>query len=199
MKRLSTRWLLFLTIFSSSLAFGQADEFFEQANYKGAFGGTNWAAGWSALSDYGIFSLPVSAATDIVTVTDDDILPGETVYWSADKIWLLEGRVFVENGAVLIIEAGTVIKAEPGQRENSSALIVARGGKIYAEGTPEKPIIFTSENDDLANPTVPPADAKGLWGGVLILGKASINHPNGGNQYRRHSDNRCARHIRRHG
>ena len=33
--------------------------------------------------------------------------------------------------------------------ENASALIVARGGKIFASGTPDQPIVFTAEADDV--------------------------------------------------
>ncbi|MFZ5515864.1 MAG: T9SS type A sorting domain-containing protein [Candidatus Zhuqueibacterota bacterium] len=179
MKYLKPLMILALSVLVTSLAFAGSDEYLEKVNYRGAFGASNWAAGWTGMSEYGFFALSVATPGDVVTVTDADIAPGETVVWTADKVWLLDGRVFVDDGATLIIEAGTVIKAKPGQQESSSVLIVARGGKIYAEGTPEKPIIFTSENDDLSNPTVPPATAKGLWGGLIVLGKARINHPNG--------------------
>ncbi|MBD3289016.1 hypothetical protein GF337_09450, partial [candidate division KSB1 bacterium] len=179
MKYLKPLLVLTISVMLCSTVFAATDDYLEQVNYRGAFGASNWAAGWSAMSEYGFFALGTAEPTEVVTVTDADIAPGETVHWTADKVWLLDGRVFVDEGAVLIIEAGTVVKAKPGQKENASALIVARGGKIFAEGNPEKPIIFTSENDDLANPTVPPATAKGLWGGVILLGKAQINHPNG--------------------
>ncbi|RMH38687.1 MAG: T9SS C-terminal target domain-containing protein, partial [Gammaproteobacteria bacterium] len=96
-----------------------------------------------------------------------------------DNVYHLNGRVFVEEGAVLHIEAGTVIKGMPGSGEDASALIVARGGKIYAEGTAQRPIIFTAESDDVNNPADISYDTKGLWGGVIILGKAKINRPEG--------------------
>ena len=78
------------------------------------------------------------------------------------------------DGQTLTIEAGTVIKAKPGQQENASALIVAMGGKLIANGTPGLPIIFTSENDDLAGSV--PDEANGLWGGLIMLGKAKTNN-----------------------
>jgi len=93
---------------------------------------------------------------------------------NADTVWVLEGFVFVNDGQVLTIEAGTVIKGKPGTGENASAMIVARGGKIMAEGTAAKPIIFTTYADDL-NGSVP-FDSKGLWGGLIILGKATTNN-----------------------
>ena len=51
------------------------------------------------------------------------------------------------SGVTLTIEAGTVVKAYPGQEANACALIIARGGMIIAEGSASEPIIFTSTAD----------------------------------------------------
>ena len=82
----------------------------------------------------------------------------------------------VDAGVTLEIEPGTIIKGERGTGSLASALIIARGGKILAEGTAEKPIIFTSVNDNIsvgqnAGTNLNELD-QGLWGGVLILGYA---------------------------
>lgn len=129
---------------------------------------------WVAM---GIFCCQAAGAQEVVTITDENI--GENLQWTAEKEWLLDGFVFVEEGEVLTIEAGTVIRGKPGQAENASALIIARGGKIMAEGTPEAPIIFTSENDDLSDPFDLSPEDKGLWGGVILLGRATLNSPAG--------------------
>ncbi|SFD93110.1 hypothetical protein [Thermophagus xiamenensis] len=113
---------------------------------------------------------------DYTTIYDTGNGTG-TVTWTADKEYLLDGIVFVNEGQILTIEPGTVIRAEPGQGENASALVVARGGKIRAEGTPEKPIIFTVKGDDLKGAV--PIENNGLWGGVIILGNAPVNAPSG--------------------
>ena len=113
----------------------------------------------------------------VVEVTDGDI-SGDVV-WTADNTYLLNGLVFVDDGETLTIEPGTVIKGMPGQGLNSSALIIARGGKILAEGTESSPIIFTAQADDVTNPADLPSDARGLWGGVILLGKAEINTADG--------------------
>jgi hypothetical protein len=97
------------------------------------------------------------------------------VVWTRDNTYVLDGFVFVGDGETLTIEAGTVVKGLPGQGEDASALIVARGGKIFAEGTPTNPIIFTAEADDVSDPDDLPLDARGLWGGVIILGNAGLN------------------------
>jgi hypothetical protein len=85
--------------------------------------------------------------------------------WSASKIYLLKGFVYVSNGATLTIEPGTIIK---GDKASKATLIVTRGSKINATGTADKPIVFTSAL---------PAGArdKGDWGGVILLGKAPTN------------------------
>ena len=119
--------------------------------------------------------LPTIALAATIDVTDADIPVGGNVEWTADNEYVLNGLVFVSEGSSLTIQAGTVIKGKPGQGENASALVVARGGKIFAEGTADKPIIFTAEADDVSNPNDLPLDARGLWGGVIILGKASLN------------------------
>lgn len=89
---------------------------------------------------------------------------------TSQKLYGLDGYVFVDSLGVLEIEPGTVIVGDTvGQ---NSALCINRGGKIIAQGTPERPIIFTS--------SAPPGQRKpGDWGGVLICGLASTNHPGG--------------------
>lgn len=94
---------------------------------------------------------------------------------SADTTYFLEGFVFVNSGQTLTIPAGTVIKGRQGTGADASALIVARGGMINATGTATNPIIFTSELDDVTDPTDIPAGTRGLWGGVIILGSAGLN------------------------
>ncbi len=99
---------------------------------------------------------------------------GNEVRWTADNVYILEGFVFVNDGQTLTIEAGTVIKGKPGQEANASALIIAKGGKIMANGTAAEPIIFTSEADDLAGSV--PDQANGQWGGVIVLGKGATSN-----------------------
>lgn len=79
--------------------------------------------------------------------------------------YVLKGWVYVEEGATLTIEPGTIIK---GDKDTKAALIIKRGGKISAQGTASSPIIFTSNQ---AKGSRKPGD----WGGVIILGKAKNN------------------------
>ncbi|MDZ7723039.1 MAG: T9SS type A sorting domain-containing protein [candidate division KSB1 bacterium] len=154
------------------------DDFFEQVNYKGAFGSTNWMKGWTALDEYDML-VEDKVAANQVTVTDESINAGDMVYWTADNTYVLDGLVYVESGAMLNIEAGTIVKARSGSSENTSALIVSKGGKIYAEGTGVNPIIFTAESDDVTDPYDVTPDVRGQWGGLIVLGHAVINEAGG--------------------
>jgi hypothetical protein len=96
--------------------------------------------------------------------------------WTKDKTWILGGRIAVEAGATLTIEAGTIIKGQAGTGANATALIIARGAKLDAQGTASAPIIFTSIADEIVSGQIEspnlPNNFAGLWGGVIILGKA---------------------------
>jgi hypothetical protein len=81
----------------------------------------------------------------------------------AQYTYKLRGLVYVTNGAILTIEPGTKIVGETGQR---GGLIITRSSKIIADGTVDKPIVFTSES---SNPQ------RGDWAGVVLLGNAPTN------------------------
>lgn len=125
---------------------------------------------------------PTPAATDSVVRVTSNITSNTT--WSTGKIYVLAGRIEVESGATLTIEAGTIIKGEAGTQSNATALLIARGAKIMAEGTATAPIIFTSVADEIcpshikagnfASPNLEPT-VNGLWGGLIVLGKAPIS------------------------
>ena len=115
---------------------------------------------------------PYADSTLEGNITEDKTLDGS-------KIWLIKGRVSVTDGTTLTIPAGTIIKAASGTGADASTLIVARGGKIIANGTADNPIIMTAAADNIevggTYPESGPAlnvDTRGLWGGLLVLGKA---------------------------
>jgi hypothetical protein len=88
-----------------------------------------------------------------------------TTTLTSDKVWTLKGYVYVTEGASLIIQPGTVIKSDIAEK---GALCIERGAKIIAEGTPSKPIVFTSGQPDGQK-------SPGDWGGIVILGRAKTN------------------------
>lgn len=101
--------------------------------------------------------------------------------WTADKCYILDRKVVVQEGVTLTIEPGTIIKGRAGTGSLSSALIVARGGIIMAEGTATQPIIFTSEADNIeiggSAGTNLNETNDGLWGGIIVLGRATASLP----------------------
>ena len=97
--------------------------------------------------------------------------------WTKTNTYILDGRVFVTDGVTLTIEPGTVIKGKARAAQDASALVIARGGRINAAGTAAEPIVFTAEADSL-NGNLGQND-RGLWGGVVILGRARTNTASG--------------------
>lgn len=106
----------------------------------------------------------VSVVEDNIEILQSKIAANTT--WKATKKYLLKGNVYVQSGVTLTIEPGTVIM---GDKASKGSLIINRGAKIMAVGTPEKPIVFTSNQ-------APGARATGDWGGIVILGKAPSNN-----------------------
>jgi hypothetical protein len=88
------------------------------------------------------------------------------VNWSNDTIYKLTGKVYVKAGGTLNIAPGTIIKGDVSTA--GSCLIVTRGGKINAVGTPTQPIVFTSS-------ATPGNKSTGDWGGIVIAGNAKVN------------------------
>lgn len=99
----------------------------------------------------------VNVSSDITTNTT----------WTSNNIYLLQGWIYVRAGATLTIEPGTIVK---GENSSQGALIIERDAKIYAQGTAQQPIIFTSDK---------PVGQRsyGDWGGVIICGRAACNLP----------------------
>lgn len=111
---------------------------------------------------------PMVDAPPGVTVVDvpaGDIATDTT--WTKNKIYVLQGYIFV-TGGTLTIEAGTTIKGM-----NGSALTITKDARIVANGTAAEPVVFTSAATTAAS---------GDWGGVVVLGKAPINVTGGTNQ-----------------
>ena len=129
---------------------------------------------------------------------DEDVTANITtsVEWTSDNTYHLRDVIFVKDGATLTIQPGTKVvgytDAElttwAGEtRHDSSALFVARGSKIVADGTAENPIVFTSDED---NGTWQPRCAD--WGNLSILGNAIIA---AGNQTLGSQNGNCQDHM----
>ena len=122
-----------------------------------------------------IIALAIATATASLHAADVNVSGSITsnTTWTVNNEYILSGYVFVTGGATLTIEPGTVIKGEVSTGAGAAALVITAGSKIMAEGTADSPIIFTSVLDDLDGSLG--SDRKALWGGLAVLGNASIN------------------------
>ena len=96
------------------------------------------------------------------TITLEGKISKDTVL-KAINTYILKGLVYMTNNATMTIEAGTTIK---GDIITVGGLVVTRGAKIVAQGSVDKPIVFTSNS---ATPR------SGDWAGIVLLGKAPTN------------------------
>lgn len=86
----------------------------------------------------------------------------DTKVLDASVEYTITGPVIVEEGGVLDIPAGTVIKAQEGF---SSYILVLQGGQIFVRGTEEAPVRMTADSDNAQS---------GYWGGLIINGRAPL-------------------------
>lgn len=125
--------------------------------------GGDWTEGWTYYNydGFGRTDLPDASVPD-------DTLSGSIwghVTIDNSKEWWLNGKVLVQNGGSITIGPGTVIRGVP---ETIGTLVIKRGGKIFANGTKEEPIIMTSGYD--------PGDMlPGDFGGIVVIGWAIAN------------------------
>ncbi len=113
--------------------------------------------------DTGGDACPIIAVTGAITANTT---------WTADNIYQLNQKVVVSEGVILTINPGTIIKGSPGTGSLASALIVARGATLNAQGTADQPIIFTSTEDNItcgetAGTNLDEND-RGRWGGLIV-------------------------------
>ncbi|MFO0631058.1 MAG: hypothetical protein U0325_36275 [Polyangiales bacterium] len=119
------------------------------------------------------------AALDVVDAPAAPTDAGETTLTTAEitanTTWrgivrLPNELVFVRAPAVLTVEPGTVVVGQA-----SSALIVTRGARLEASGTVDRPIVFGPAS--AITPGMTPR--RGDWGGLVLLGGATINRTGG--------------------
>ena len=133
--------ILLSSIFILSLVFGSVaqsidNDFFDKVSYVGAFGSVNWTNGWTEWD-------PINKVYPEATVTkgNGQFTNSAGTHIAANETWSgvvkLNGWVYVDAGATLTIDAGTIVRAT-----QKSGLFVQRGGKINAVGTSTNPIVY---------------------------------------------------------
>ena len=144
--------------------------------YRGAFEpgkpmSAQWTAGWTNFDPQNTNYRAIKAKGQ--AIIGPGLNSGRTAYHltanrtlAADSQYVLTGLVYVDSTYSITIPAGTVIKGDTG-----AALVIARGAKIFATGTADRPVVFTSNK-------APGQRRSGDWGGILILGSAPANKVN---------------------
>ena len=79
--------------------------------------------------------------------------------------YIMQGFVYIMPNRTLTIQPGVKVESEF-TGANVGALIITRGARINAAGSPSAPIIFTSSN---------PRPNSGDWGGIVICGRAPVS------------------------
>lgn len=152
--------LLAAAIFTTSASIAQST-FFTKTCYRGAFApapAPMWTAGWTEWD-------PQNAVYPAPTLTINTNITASTT-WSTGQTVLLQGPIYVKNGAVVTIQPGVKVLGD--KLAAGSALIITKGCQLIANGTVNQPIVFTSNQ-------APGSRAIGDWGGVILLGQAATN------------------------
>jgi len=114
-----------------------------------------------------------TAVTDSVSDTTTTQAPSftllngslPTVVGKDHSPYFVEADVFVSPGSTVSIESGVVILFK-----NFTGLHVQ--GSLFAKGTPEEPVVFTSINDQTYNSSTPVSAAPYDWNGIDIYESA---------------------------
>ncbi len=105
--------------------------------------------------------VPPPPEDNLIYITEHITVP---TTWYEGKIYIVDINGDFNIGALLTIEPNVIVKF----LKEDQRIYISNGGVISAIGTPEKPIIFTSPNDDFhggdntGNGPTPPAP--GDWG-----------------------------------
>ncbi len=131
----------------------------------------------------GLIALFAAGTASAATVEVSSNIAASTT-WTASNLYKLKKQIYVLPGATLTIEAGTVVASDP---NDGGSLAVARGAKIFVNGTKDNPVIMTSTNDvatwttDSSHPSGGnPKTGKwhvgaNEWGNLTIMGKGLIS------------------------
>jgi PKD repeat protein len=155
--------LNFIAIIFSIACFGQS--FFVPTNYRGAFAPSPtpmWTDTWTNWDPQNT-NYPAANVTITTSITTNTV-------WTSNNTYLLQGQIYVKNGATLTIQPGTVIQGD--KAVAGSGLFICQGSKLVANGNVNQPIVFTSNQ-------AAGSRALGDWGGVILMGKSHLNSAGG--------------------
>lgn len=137
---------------------------------------------YSVISALGIFAWWVASCNkaveyeqklkpEVSIVAGDARLQGDTVKFSADTVYVINVSIVRNADQVLEVQPGTLIKMA-----DRTSIVIRAGGKIFAKGTKQSPIVFTS-TAYTSGAGVIGSDGSGrhYWYGIRIFGDAASN------------------------
>lgn len=174
------------------------DGFLSPVSYIGAFSPTETlASNWATFARPGTL-FPADEAECPAGTNENGTLSGKlvcaipggrlsgnlTLSNGANIIYELDGTVFVGSDmgpdpaaplpggevATLTIDPGVTVVAAG----NDDYLVVSRGSRLLSNGTADAPVVFTAKGV-VAGTTTVTSSLKGIWGGLVINGRAPIN------------------------
>jgi subtilisin family serine protease len=108
----------------------------------------------NVVADGLLSTLTFTVTTESQAVNVSGVISADTV-WTNDRTYHVTGNVLVNPGVTLTIQAGTVVKFD-------SAKLLAVRGTLIADGTSDRPILFTAWAYGGCVTGLPCSD---LWGG----------------------------------
>ena len=177
-----------------------ADAFFDTTTYIGAFGPTETSAdSWANFALAGTLFDEEEAECPTGTTENGELddkklcqIDGSSSITSDlrlsngdELIYELVGPVFVgvdrgpdpsaplagSAAASLTIDAGVTVVGEG----NDDYLVITRGSRLLSNGTEAQPVVFTAKTVVDGTIAALDQDTKGVWGGIVINGRAPIN------------------------
>lgn len=159
--------LLFTALSAACLSAGiaQTTPFFTKTCYRGAFAPAPTAMWTDTWTDWDPQNTPHGAPT--MTVTGN--ISSNTT-WPTGAIVLLSAQCYVTGNSILTIQPGVTVLGD--KNVVGSGLFITKGSQLIANGTVNSPIVFTS-NQAIGQ------RARGDWGGIILLGRATNNTAGG--------------------
>jgi hypothetical protein len=158
------------------------DSRLEDAGFVGAFGAEDWTAGWTlagSVSNPGQpdFGCPAGTTNNGETIDGTRVCDIEGVVTTDltltnTNLYQLNGKVEIGDGSstnTLTIQPGTTVFGGT----SFDFLVIQQNADIVANGTSTQPITLTARADVEGNADI--NSDRGLWGGLVINGKAPIN------------------------
>lgn len=168
----------------------------DNVSYIGAFGpdeglAGSWAAGWTfnllpevsttcpagttatgeTINGTDVCSIDAPVLTD-VTLTDEYIYQLDQPVFVGQDMGADPANPLPNGVAVsLTINQGVTIFGE----DPESFIVVSRGSQIFSNGTAANPVVMTAADDVRNENGFSPVTSRGLWGGLILNGRAPQN------------------------